>query len=241
MGGLRVMEARRKRLVLDEAELEDPIAGTPARGERDGEPPEPPIAKSSTGRTREPSTQRAAPAPHAPAESRAAAELLAGKSEQVAVRLDDDLWARVVELAEGVNARGGHRASTTAVLATALAFACPEGEVEALDLVARRELELTDRRQVGRSEHNVRLPAQLRRRLDELAKAVRAAGFPGGRSALVNAILALRAPADAQAAAEQLDRLRRARAAAFVQPEDAGAGEPPGLGGRDRHVWPRTT
>ena len=153
MGGLRVMEARRKRLVLNEGALEDPIGGSPTKGAHADEPAETPVAKSSGGRTRKPSTKRAASMPLAPAESSAAAELLAGKSEQVALRLDDELWTRLVELAEGVNARGGHRASTTAVLATALAFACPEGEVEALDLVARRELELTDRRQVGRSEH----------------------------------------------------------------------------------------
>ena len=220
MGRLRVMEARRKRLVLAEGDLEDPIAGSPTKGE----PPETPTAKSSTRRTRRPNAPRAASMPLAPAESRAAAELLAGKSEQVAVRLDDELWTRIVELAEGVNARGGHRASAAAVLAAALAFGCPEGEVEALSLVARRELELADpRRQVGRSEHNVRLPAQLRRRLDELAKAVRAAGFAGGRSALVNAALAVTGPVDAREAAEQLDGVRRARAAAFLRPEEAAA------------------
>lgn len=223
MEGLRVMEARRKRLVLDEGELEDPIAGSPTKGERHGEPPKMPTDKSSAARRpRKPSRRRATSLPLAHAKCRAASELLAGKSEQVAVRLDDELWTRVGELAEGVTARGGGRASTTAVLATAIAFACPDGEAEALSLVARYELEPASRRgEVGRSEHNVRLPAQLRRRLDELAKPVRAAGFGAGRSALVNAALAMGGPADAREAAEQLDGVRRARAATFLQPDDA--------------------
>ena len=132
--------------------------------------------------------------------------------------LRTELWERVVELAEAVGARQSRRASTTAVLAATLAFACPSSEAEALDLVARRELQEGQPAGAGqRTEHNVRLPRELRRRLDELAKSVRGAGFPGGRSALVNALLAQRLPADGNAAAEQLDQLRRARAAMFVR------------------------
>lgn len=223
MEGLRVMKARRKRLVLDEGELEDPIAEPRTERERHGETPKTPTGKSSAGRTRKPSRQRTTSRPLTDANLRAA-ELLAGKSEQVAVRLDDELWTRVVQLAEELTARGGGKASTTAVLATALAFACPEGEAEALSLVARYELEPAYRRgAVARSEHNVRLPAQLRRRLDALAKPVRAAGFAAGRSALVNAALAVSGPGDAGEAAEQLDGVGRARAGALLQPDDAGA------------------
>jgi len=222
MRELRVMQARRKRLVLDKDELQDPIAGSPADEER-GEPDQAASSSAKRRRTPKPSTKSRDPTPDRSRSSDSPAELLSGTTEQMAVRLDDEVWTMVVELAGGVKARGGYRVSTTTVVATTLAFACPAGDAEALDLVARHELELTQ----GpggreRSEHNVRLPRRLRRRLDELAKSVRAAGFAGGRSALVNAVLARRAPVDAQAAAEQLDQLRRARAAAFVQPADSG-------------------
>jgi metal-responsive CopG/Arc/MetJ family transcriptional regulator len=130
---------------------------------------------------------------------------------------EPDTWKRLSELVDELREMRGVRSSRNALLISVLADGLPSDEDAALDLVGRHDLELADRGgYVRRRQHTVKLPELLLEPLDRLGRAARAHGFAGGRSAIINAILALRGPKSVEEAERLVNRARRARAAAVV-------------------------
>jgi len=137
---------------------------------------------------------------------------------QVAVMFEAEVWEALTATVKELRDQRQVRASRNALLVALLVRGLPGDERAALDLVGRHDLELSDRGMTARrKQHTVRLPEPLIEGLDRLGDSVRAAGFEGGRSALINAIVALRGVPDAEAGAALLQAARRARAAAVVQ------------------------
>jgi hypothetical protein len=131
---------------------------------------------------------------------------------------EPDAWERLSELVGELREGRGVRSSCNALLVAVLADGLPADEQAALDLVGRHDLELADRGgDVRRRQHTVRLPEGLLEALDRHGRVVKAHGFDGGRSAIINAILALRGPKSVEEADRLVHRVRRARAAAVVQ------------------------
>lgn len=220
MGELKVMKARR---ALDPAELRDPL----------GE--EAPTAAAPQRRRRPKASARPAPrTPTAPEPSNApnreamaatgdlaTADLVAGPRSAVAVMFDPDLWIKLVELVAELRTEG-IRLSVNALLVLTLAEGLPADEAAALDVVGRRELALCDREpQPGREERTVRPPRKMLERYTALGKAAAAHGFPGARSAVINAVVAITGPQTAPEALALEIRARRARSAAVIREDVA--------------------
>jgi len=141
-----------------------------------------------------------------------------GLRVQAAVMFEPAAWDGLSRLVDELRDGGGLRTSRNALLTAVLANALPSDELGALDLVGRHDLELADRGgDVRRVQHTVRLPEALLHPLDRLGRAVRAQGFEGGRSAIVNAVLELRGPKSAEEAEHLVHSARRARAAAVIR------------------------
>lgn len=148
----------------------------------------------------------------------AALALAQAPKAQVAVMFEAEVWESLTTTTKELRERRQLRASRNALLVALLVRGLPVDERAALDLVGRHDLELSDRDvSARRKQHTVRLPEPLIESLDRLGESIRAAGFQGGRSALINAVVALNGVPDAEAGAALLQAARRARAAAVVQ------------------------
>ena len=131
------------------------------------------------------------------------------------------LWIKLVELVAELRTEG-IRLSVNALLVLTLAEGLPADEAAALDVVGRRELALCDREpQPGREERTVRLPRKMLERYTALGKAAAAHGFPGARSAVINAVVAITGPQTAPEALALEIRARRARSAAVIREDVA--------------------
>jgi len=229
---LRLHKARRR--TLDSEQLRDPLGGDPdeappprprraprqaaasAPAARAAKAEDASTAERSGGEGRAAKPRRSAPGPQEVGD--AALAMAQAPKAQVGVMFEADLWERLTATVREIRDQGQVRASRNALLIALLVRGLPGDERAALDLVGRYELELTDRGITARrKQHTVRLPDPLIEGLDRLGESVRAAGFEGGRSALINAIVALCGVADAEAGAALLQAARRARAAAVVQ------------------------
>lgn len=228
---LRLHKARRR--TLDPEQLRDPLGTPPARApaERPRRAPkqspadgsgngtaeaQAPAEKARGGEGRGSKPQRRSPSPLELSD--AALALAQAPRAQVAVMFEGEIWEGLTALVKELREQRQLRASRNALLVAVLVRGLPGDERAALDLVGRHDLELSDHGGTARrKQHTVRLPEPLIERLDRLGDGVRAAGFNGGRSALVNAIVALRGAADVEAGAALLQASRRARAAAVIQ------------------------
>ncbi len=215
---LRVMPRASERRTLNPDKLRDPLGGdigtamAPRVERRDPVPPQKTAPPQSTA----PPDEQAPGPKHDP--PRISAELLTGPRAPVAVMFEPQIWTALVGCVDELREEQAVRSSANALLVAVLATQLPERVEEALDLIGRHELELADRgAEPRREQHTVRLPSPLTGRLDRLARGVREAGFDGGRSALVNAVLALRLPSNSEQAATALQGPRRARAAAVIR------------------------
>jgi len=145
-------------------------------------------------------------------------DLLDGVRDSVAIMFDPDVWAHLETLSTCLRDERGVRLSVNALLALVLADRLPKDPDQALDLVGRRELELADRGPTPRREqHTVRFPRGLLDRYSSFGAAAKRQGFQGARSAVVNAVVALRGPADVEQAAALEQSARRAHAATAVR------------------------
>ncbi len=229
---LRLHKARRR--TLDPERLRDPLGGdpdeaaperprrAPRRAPANGGPPRSAEAETSStpkrggGGGRGAKPPRSAPGTQEVGDA-ALAMALAPKA-QVGVMFEAEVWEGLTAIVNELRDQRKVRASRNALLIALLVRGLPVDERAALDLVGRYDLELSDRHITARrKQHTVRLPEPLIEGLDRLGESVRAAGFEGGRSALINAIVALRGAADAEAGAALLQAARRARAAAVIQ------------------------
>lgn len=172
--------------------------------------PRPPArpAAATTPRSRRGSTPRA----RAARDVRPAGEAPfygAGRPLQTSIALDAACAAQLEELARA--ARVSFNALAVAVVHAGLPLEADAVRTAIVDERVRRA-----GAQVARVERNLRLPAQLRARVDELTAAARERLPRATRADLVNAALRKGLPADAQAAAglvaEHAKRLERAAA-----------------------------
>jgi predicted DNA-binding protein len=193
-----------KRLTLDTTGISGPLdiqttrpakpAATttvaPAPVERGGEMP---IAKPAS-RARKPAK------PTATAPTSTTMLYGAGRPIQTALRLDLDLIEQFAQLAHDTGI------SFNTLLVATLHQALPATLEEAARLMI---LERANHPQPARAERNLRLPEQLRERLDQLAAAVRKRSPRATRADLINAALRQRTPPSQAQAAETVAAYRR--------------------------------
>lgn len=207
------------RLTLSTVGIKSPLDVQQAAEEPVVEPAAEEPERTAPARTRTttaPARQRRARTPRAPAkpESRAVGETPfygAGRPLQTSIALNAASTAQLEELARA--AKVSVNALAVAVLHAGLPLDPDAVRSAIVDERVRRAGE-----QVARVERNLRLPAQLRARVDELTSAARERLPRATRADLVNAALRRGLPGDAQAAAqlvaEHAQRLERAAAAA---------------------------
>ena len=223
---LRLHKARRR--TLDPEQLRDPLGERAS--ERPRRAPRQAPARGAAGRSAKTTDSRAKsggevrgsqPRPRTPRPQEVGDVALAmaqASKAQVAVMFEAEVWEALTATVKELRDQHQVRASRNALLVALLVRGLPGDERAALDLVGRHDLELSDRGMTARrKQHTVRLPEPLIEGLDRLGDSVRAAGFEGGRSALINAIVALRGVPDAEAGAALLQAARLAGAAAVVQ------------------------
>ena len=206
------------RLTLSTVGIKSPLDVEPAAETPAAKPAAADPERKAPARTRATAAQprpRGARALRTPAkpESRPVGETPfygAGRPLQTSIALDAAIIAQLEELARA--ARVSVNALAVAVLHAGLPLDPDAVRSAIVDERVRRAGD-----QVARVERNLRLPAQLRARADELTGAARQRLPRGTRADLVNAALRRGLPADAQAAAnlvaEHAQRLERAAAA----------------------------
>ena len=193
---------------LDVAQAaEAPAAEPPAAAE-----PAPPVSArrpAPGARPRRAQATRAQPPATAPRPAREAPFYGAGRPLQTSIALDAATSAQLEELARA--ARVSVNALAVAVLHAGLPLENDAVRSAIVDERVRRAGE-----PVARVERNLRLPAQLRARVDELTRAACEQLPRATRADLVNAALRRGLPGDAQAAAqlvaEHAQQLERAAA-----------------------------
>lgn len=190
---------------------ERPVAEPPAPERAPGKPARPRAApaRPRASRPTAPPARRARPQP---AGARTGADTPfygSGRPLQTSIALDAACVAELEQLARA--ARVSVNALAVAVLHSGLPLAADDARTAIVDERVRRAGET-----VARVERNLRLPEQLRVRVDELTAAAQQRLPRATRADLVNAALRRGLPQDAQAAArlvaEHAQRLERAAA-----------------------------
>jgi hypothetical protein len=206
------------RLTLSTVGIKSPLdvqrAGEPPAAES----PAPERAPAKPARSRPAARPRPTAAPTRPARAQPGVRTGAdapfygsGRPLQTSIALDAACSAELEQLARA--ARVSVNALAVAVLHSGLPLAADDARSAIVDERVRRAAET-----VARVERNLRLPEQLRVRVDELTAAAQRRLPRATRADLVNAALRRGAPEDAQAAAELVaghaQRLERAAATA---------------------------
>ena len=188
---------------LDVGDVDEPPAG---HERRPGEPVSAPRRRAAPRRRRPPATK--APRPSDGARSGELPFYGSGRPLQTSIALDSDCASLLDELARAASV------SANALAVAALHAGLPGAAEDARAAIVDERVSRAGER-APRIERNLRLPEQLRARIDELTSASRARLPRATRADLVNAALRRGLPGDAERAAQLVaDHARRLERAA---------------------------